>query len=97
MECLSPACKVEAEESWERLEMSQKQQKTIEFRASDWPDACLGLSVDACELSCDHKGNNQSWKFVQMSGPQLSSAQFNSAQKCLAQNSSAQNSSARLN
>jgi len=51
MKCDSKSCRIEAEENWANLQESEKQQKTIEYRASDWPDACGGLSLDDCDLT----------------------------------------------
>ncbi|CBY07663.1 unnamed protein product [Oikopleura dioica] len=51
MKCDSKSCRIQAEENWANLQEFEKQQKTIEYRASDWPDACGGLSLDDCDLT----------------------------------------------
>jgi hypothetical protein len=48
MECDSHSCKIEAEENWNNLKVSEKDKKTLEYRATVWPNACGGLSLENC-------------------------------------------------
>ena len=49
MECDSHSCKIEAEENWENLTVSEKNEEALEYRATVWPNACSGLSLDDCD------------------------------------------------